>query len=71
MQRLAAEKIHGAHRFEKERGRCRHAARHDRVGNPFEQREIIGGEGRLIGTQGKGMAEASSKIVGATGEQSG
>ena len=48
VQRLAPEEIHGAHRFEKERGRYRHAARHDRVGNPFEQREIVGGEGRLV-----------------------
>ena len=71
VQRLAAEKIHGAHRFEKERGRGRHAARDDRVGDSLEQCQIVRREGRLLGTQGKGMAEAGSKIVGATGEQSG
>ncbi len=71
VQGLAAEKIHGAQRFEEERGRCRHTARHDGFGNPFEQREIIRGEGLSFGTQGKGMPESGSEIVGATGEQSG
>ena len=36
IQRLTAEKIHGAKRFEKDRGRSRHAPFHHRIGHPFK-----------------------------------
>lgn len=67
VQRLAAEKVHGPHRFEKQRGRCRHAALDDGVGNPFKQSQVIDGEGCLFGTHGKGVPETGSKILCATG----
>jgi hypothetical protein len=36
IQRLTAEKIHGAKRFEKNRGRSSHAPFHYRIGHPFK-----------------------------------
>lgn len=71
MQRLAAEKIHGPHRFEKEHGRRRHTPCHNSLGNPFEQCEIIRGEGLLVGTQGKGMPETLPEILRVTGYKTG
>ena len=36
IQRLAAEEIHGAKRFQKNRGRSCHASFHHRIGHPFK-----------------------------------
>ena len=67
VQCLTPEKIHGAHRLEKQGGRCRHAARHDGVGNPLEQGQIFDGEGGVFRTNRKRVPETGSKILCATG----
>ena len=67
MQRLAAEKIHGTHGFQKQRGRRRHATCDDGLGDPFEQGEVLSREVLLFRANGEGMPETSSKILCAPG----
>ena len=65
VQRLTAEKVHGSNRFEKERGRRCHAAPDDGVGDPFEQGYIFCRKGLLFWSNGEGVSETGSKILGA------
>ncbi len=67
MERLAAQKVHGTHRFEKQCGRRRHAARDDGISSPFEQGQVVGGEGGFFRTHGKRVPETGSQILCATG----
>lgn len=63
VQRLAPEKVHGSHRFEKERGRRGHTARHDGVGHPFKQGQVLRCEVVLFWSNGEGVPEIGSKIL--------
>lgn len=61
MQSLAAEKVHGAGGLQKDRGGCGHASRDNRVGNPFQKREVIQRKGVVLTRDGKSMPQAGFK----------
>lgn len=63
IQRLAAEEIHGAKRFQKDRGRSSHASFHYRIGNSFEQDKIFGCEQLGPGLGRKGVGEFCADLV--------
>lgn len=67
MQGLTAEKVHWAHRFEKECGGGGHPACDDGPGNPFKQRQVFRREVCPFRTNGEGVPETGSKILCATG----
>lgn len=58
MQRLAAEKVHGAGGLQKDRSRSSHASRDNCVGDSFQEREVIQGKGVLLTHDGKRMLQA-------------
>jgi len=57
VQCLTTEKVHGTERFQKYRGRSRHASFHHRIGHPFKQREIFGREHFGVGRGRKCMGQ--------------
>lgn len=62
MKRLASQKIHGAHRFQEDRRRRRHATFYNDIGDTLHQFDIVNGEGLGIGLDGERMAETGSQL---------